>query len=173
MTVDEGVGWMVAIVDGADGAVGTDKVGGGGGDDELGSMLVVDVAVSSSTALRFGEGLRGISCWGSRVVAAAFGEDAAVGGGLAERTTVGSGLIGLFSWVDCTIQASHCSGPGSNVIRCLHALHAVQSVSKNSDRPLLPFCRMLPGIFTVKFLPAAVTMCTSPSRPNSNGDSWE
>lgn len=102
MTVEEGVGWMVATVDGADGADGTDNVGGGG-DDELGSLLVVDVAVSSSTALRFGEGLRGLSCCDSRVVAAAFGEDAAVGGGLADRT-VGSGLLGLFSWVDCTID---------------------------------------------------------------------
>lgn len=99
MTVDEGVGWMVAIVDGADGA----DVGGGG-DDELGSLLVVDVAVSSSTALRFGDGLRGLSCCDSRVVAAAFGEDAVVGGGLADLTTVGSGLLGLFSWVDCTID---------------------------------------------------------------------
>lgn len=168
MTVDEGVGWMVATVVGTKGA----GVAGGGGDDELGSLFVVDVAVSCSTALRFGEGLRVASCGDSRVVAAAFGEEAAVGGGLADRT-VGSVLIGLFSGVDCTIQASHCSGPGSRVIRCLHALHAVQSVSRNSESPLLPFCRMLPGIFTVKFLPAAVTMWTSPSRPNSNGDSWE
>lgn len=167
---------MVATVVGDDRDAGCGiGTGCGGGDDELGSLFVVEVAVSCSTALRFGEGLRGVSCccWDSRVVAAAFGEEAAVGGGLADRT-VGSVLMCLLSGADCTtIQASHCSGPGSRVIRCLHALHAVQSVSRKSERPMLPFCRMLPGILTVKFLPAAVTICTSPSRPNSNGESWE
>lgn len=90
---------------------------GGGGEDELGSLFVVDVAVCCSTAFRLGDGLRGWSCcWDSLEVAAAFGEDAAVGGGLADRT-VGSVLMGLFRGGECTIQASHCSGPGSRVIK--------------------------------------------------------
>lgn len=145
---------------------------GGVGEDELGSLFVVEVAVSCSTAFRLGEGLRGLSCCDSRVVAAAFGEEAAVGGGLA-LLTVGSVLIGLLSGGDCTIQASHCSGPGSSVIKCLHALHAVHRVSRKSDKPLFPFCRIYAGILTVKFFPAAVTICTSPSRPNRSGESWE
>lgn len=111
--VDDGVGCTVATLTGA-----TGDDGGGGGEDELGSLLVVDVAVCCSTAFRLGDGLRGWSCccWDSRDVAAAFGEDAAVGGGLADRT-VGSVLMGRFSGGECTIQASHCSGPGSRVIR--------------------------------------------------------
>lgn len=56
VTVDEGVGWMVATADGDD-CVAAGVCGGG--DEELGSLFVVEVAVSSSTALRFGEGLRG------------------------------------------------------------------------------------------------------------------
>lgn len=113
--VDDGVGCTVATLTVATGGDG----GGGGGEDELGSLLVVDVAVCCSTAFRLGDGLRGWSCCcccDSRDVAAAFGDEAAVGGGLAERT-VGSVLMGLFSGGECTVQASHCSGPGSSVIK--------------------------------------------------------
>uniref|UniRef100_A0A182Q227 Uncharacterized protein n=1 Tax=Anopheles farauti TaxID=69004 RepID=A0A182Q227_9DIPT len=123
-----------------------------------------------------------------RPVADAFGEEAAVGGGLADTVVVvvvdvaaaaaaaavarDSVLIDRLGGVGAA-HVSHCSGPGSRVINRGHAWQAEQSVSRNSETPAFPFCFMYAGILTVKFFPAAVTMCTSPSSANSSGDSWE
>uniref|UniRef100_A0A182TFM1 Uncharacterized protein n=1 Tax=Anopheles melas TaxID=34690 RepID=A0A182TFM1_9DIPT len=119
-----------------------------------------------ATARRFGEGLRrcvSLSLAGSlpgrsscppaldRPVADAFGEEAAVGGGLAAAAARGSVLIDRFNGNECSEQSSHCSGPGSSVISRGQAWQEVHSISRNSDTPAFAFCLI----------------------PNSSGDSSE
>lgn len=71
-------------------------------------------------------------------------------------------------------QLSHCSGSGSSVIKFGHDSHVRHSVCKNC---VISWSVSVPcglhGIFTVKFLPAAITIFTSPSSANSSGDNCD
>lgn len=84
-----------------------------------------------------------------------------------------STLISSFSSFcncSCLQQLSHLSGSGSSEIKLVHASQASQIVRKNSIKSGSLKLFVL-GILTVKFLLAAVTIFTSPSKAKRRGAS--